>query len=182
MIDNVEAPLQDYQMRFNFQRVARQIAFDRELLIGDAAGFIDPVFSSGVHIGLNSARLSATAIDAALSAPGGYDDAPLKAFQEHYRKLFWSYYRFVKMFYEKNLVEKLFLMTGDVSDEKTYHLAREFTSILSGDVASPNSIIRALDTARLTINPEVRAVFEGVPSAAPTMPPVTSTTQSPIQA
>ena len=180
MIDDVDAPLEDYKMRFNFQRVARQIAFDRELLIGDAAGFIDPVFSSGVHIGLNSARMSAAAVDAALSAPGGYSAEPLAAFQEQYRKLFWSYYRFVKMFYEKNLVEKLFLMTGDVTDEKTYHLAREFTSILSGDVASPNSIIRALDTARLTLNPAVRAVFESVPMGAPTQPQPSSAITAPL--
>ncbi|MCX6124760.1 MAG: hypothetical protein NTV34_08425, partial [Proteobacteria bacterium] len=85
---------------------------------------------------------------------------PLENFQSSYRQLFWSYYRFVKMFYEKNLVENLFLMTGDGYDELTSRLSREFTSILSGDVASPNSIIRSLDGARLTINPEVRAVFE----------------------
>ena len=165
IIDNVDEPLDDYRMRFNFQRVAKQIVFDREVLIGDAAGFIDPVFSSGVHIGLNSARLSAMAINEALSDPASFNPEPLEAFQTNYRHLFWSYYRFVKMFYEKNLVEKLFLMTGEVTseteDKLTYQLANEFTSILSGDIASPNSIIRSLDNARLTINPDVRAVFEG---------------------
>ncbi|MCX6124016.1 MAG: NAD(P)/FAD-dependent oxidoreductase, partial [Proteobacteria bacterium] len=60
-IENADEPLEDYRMRFNFQRVAKQIVFDREVLIGDAAGFIDPVFSSGVHIGLRSAQLSAAA-------------------------------------------------------------------------------------------------------------------------
>jgi flavin-dependent dehydrogenase len=173
IIDNVDEPLDDYRMRFNFQRVAKQIVFDREVLIGDAAGFIDPVFSSGVHIGLKSARLSAIAINEALSDSSGFNPEPLETFQTNYRHLFWSYYRFVKMFYEKNLVEKLFLMTGDVTseteDELTFQLAKEFTSILSGDVASPNSIIRSLDNARLTINPDVRAVFENLKTAP--MPP-----------
>ena len=163
LIESADEPLEDYRMRFNFQRVAKQIVFDREVLIGDAAGFIDPVFSSGVHIGLRSAQLSAAAVENALGAADGYSQLPLENFQTNYRQLFWSYYRFVKMFYEKNLVENLFLMTGDVPDELTSRLAREFTSILSGDVASPNSIIRSLDRSRLTINPEVRAVFESSP-------------------
>ena len=157
--DDGRSPLEPYRMRFNFQRVARQIVFDRELFIGDAAGFIDPVFSSGVHIALNSARLSAAAAQTALAAPGGYDHSPLLAFQATYRRLFWTYYRFVKTFYEKNLVENFFLVASPSSDERSTQLAQEFTSILSGDVDSPNSIVRSLDTARLPINPEVRAVF-----------------------
>lgn len=158
-IENPDQPLEDYRMRFNFQRVARAVVFDREVYIGDAAGFIDPVFSSGVHIALNSARLSAKAIVEALRGES-VDQAPLLAFQDHYRKLFWTYFRFVKMFYEKNLVENFFLIANPLEDERSRLLAREFTSILSGDVDAPNGIVRALDGARLNINPEVRAVFE----------------------
>lgn len=168
-IDNPDAALEPYRMRFNFQRVAKQIVFDREVLIGDAAGFIDPVFSSGVHIALNSARLSSPAIVAALSDPQSFNAAPLYAFQDHYRKLFWTYYRFVKTFYEKNLVENFFLVADPLADERSQLLAREFTSILSGDVEAPNSIVRALDNARLNINPEVSAVFNHSAAAAPTL-------------
>ncbi len=166
-------PLEPYRMRLNFQRVCRQVVHERELFIGDCAGFIDPVFSSGVHIALNSARLSTPAIVEAL-ANGGYDPAPLLAYQETYRRLFWSYYRFVKLFYEKNLVENFFLVADPDADERARELAREFTSILSGDVESPNSIVRSLDTARLNINPEVRAVFQHVGGKDEWTQPVTS--------
>ena len=152
-------PMEDYRMRFNFQRVSRQIVHEREIFIGDAAGFIDPVFSSGVHIGLNSARMAAKIIQAAQLPSGDFSQAALLPFQMTYRRLFWNYYRFVKLFYEKNLVENLFLLTDPERDDSTRQLTRDFTSILSGDVDSPNSIIRSLDTARLTINPEVREVF-----------------------
>ena len=42
-----------------------QLANDRALLVGDAAGFIDPIFSSGVHIATKSAQMAARLICAA---------------------------------------------------------------------------------------------------------------------
>jgi flavin-dependent dehydrogenase len=42
---------------------------ERWLLAGDAAGFIDPVFSTGVHLALLSGERTADAVDAALRDP-----------------------------------------------------------------------------------------------------------------
>ena len=47
----------------------RRLTGDRWLLAGDAAGFIDPIFSTGVFVAIESAGHAADAVDAALRNP-----------------------------------------------------------------------------------------------------------------
>ena len=63
----------------DFSYRSTQVAGPGYYLIGDAAGFIDPVFSIGVVLGLFTAHAAAWAIDRSLVAPGR---AP------HYRDLY----------------------------------------------------------------------------------------------
>ena len=53
----------------NFSYQADRMHGDRHILIGDAFAFIDPVFSSGVMLAMNSAFLGADAVDASLREP-----------------------------------------------------------------------------------------------------------------
>src|SRR6266699_1245450 len=46
----------------NYQLVSSRVAGDGWALVGDTAGFIDPVFSSGLFIGMHSAVTLAGAI------------------------------------------------------------------------------------------------------------------------
>ncbi|QYY36232.1 tryptophan 7-halogenase [Ruficoccus sp. ZRK36] len=58
-----EAKLEDrFRVESDYSFVHQHFAGDRWLMLGDAAGFIDPVFSSGVYLALESADLAATAI------------------------------------------------------------------------------------------------------------------------
>ncbi|MBC7975042.1 MAG: tryptophan 7-halogenase [Myxococcales bacterium] len=69
------------------------------VLIGDAACFIDPVFSSGVHLATYSALLAARSINSCLA--GGIEEA--EAFQEYefrYRREFGNFYQFLLAFYD----------------------------------------------------------------------------------
>jgi flavin-dependent dehydrogenase len=52
-------PVMEYM---NYQLVSERIVGDGWVLLGDAAGFIDPVFSSGLFLGMNGAFLLADAI------------------------------------------------------------------------------------------------------------------------
>ena len=45
------------------------MAGDRYILVGDAYGFVDPVFSSGVYLAMNSAFRGAEVVDGALRDP-----------------------------------------------------------------------------------------------------------------
>jgi flavin-dependent dehydrogenase len=53
----------------NYTYYADRMAGDRYILIGDAYGFIDPVFSSGVYLAMNSAFLGADVVEGCLRDP-----------------------------------------------------------------------------------------------------------------
>lgn len=155
LISKIE-PEESYRIKFNFQRVSKKIVFDREISIGDAAGFIDPVFSSGIHLGLNSAKLAFEMIKI-LDKNSNYSTAEMQSYEDNYRSLFWIYYKFVKTFYQKNIVENFFLkVSPDLVDAE---ISKCFTSILSGDVRTQNKIVDSLDHRRLNINPKVLSIF-----------------------
>ena len=50
----------------NYSYSSTQMTGDRFVLLGDAYAFVDPVFSSGVHLALNSAMLGADLVDSVL--------------------------------------------------------------------------------------------------------------------
>lgn len=71
------------------------------LLAGDAACFVDPVFSTGVHLACLAGFLGARAIDAILR--GRLDESTaLRAYEETYRGAFERYLRFLYFFYDHN--------------------------------------------------------------------------------
>jgi flavin-dependent dehydrogenase len=53
----------------NYSYLSRRMAGERHILIGDAFAFVDPVFSSGVFLAMNSAFLGAEVVEAALRNP-----------------------------------------------------------------------------------------------------------------
>jgi flavin-dependent dehydrogenase len=57
----------------DFSYYSRQLAGPGFFLVGDAAGFVDPVFSIGVVLGLYSAHAAAWAIDRSLRRPESVD-------------------------------------------------------------------------------------------------------------
>jgi halogenation protein CepH len=69
------------------------------LLIGDAACFIDPVFSSGVHLATYSGVLAARTVNTLLA--GGVDrQLCLDEFERRYRSEFRLFYEFLVAFYD----------------------------------------------------------------------------------
>jgi FAD-dependent halogenase len=70
------------------------------LLAGDAACFIDPVFSTGVHLACLAAFIGARAVSAILG--GAPEASTLEAFEGAYRSAFDRYLRFLYFFYDHN--------------------------------------------------------------------------------
>jgi flavin-dependent dehydrogenase len=64
----------------NYSYRSSEMSGSNYLLIGDAYAFIDPVFSSGVHLALNSAFKAADVIEAALAQPHQADTL-IKSFE-----------------------------------------------------------------------------------------------------
>jgi flavin-dependent dehydrogenase len=80
----------------NYQRVTRRGTGPGWSLVGDAFGFVDPVFSSGMLIGLTGARELARAL-----VDGG--DAALAAYERHTHHHLRSWHRAVSHFYDGRL-------------------------------------------------------------------------------
>jgi halogenation protein CepH len=71
------------------------------VLIGDAACFVDPLFSSGIHLSTYSALLAARSINSILSrAPG--EEEYLNEFETRYRSEYAKFYQFLATFYDDN--------------------------------------------------------------------------------
>src|SRR2546422_648282 len=71
------------------------------LLAGDAACFIDPVFSTGVHLACLAGFLGARAVDGVLAGVAPEADA-LAQYDTAYRGAFARYLRFLYFFYDHN--------------------------------------------------------------------------------
>jgi len=61
-------PVLDFHVTSDYTYFRRDLAADRFLLVGDAGGFFDPIFSSGVYLALYSAKLAAEKVIEAESA------------------------------------------------------------------------------------------------------------------
>ncbi len=69
-------------------------------LVGDAACFIDPVFSSGVHLATYAALLAARSINTCLRDASISERAVFDEFERRYRREFGNFYQFLLAFYD----------------------------------------------------------------------------------
>lgn len=113
----------------DFSYRVRSMHGRRWLAVGDAGGFIDPLFSTGAHLAMTGGLLAADAIADVLAAPA--DEAALiEAWQTKVRAAAETFILAVKAFYRGPLVEHLF------AENKHAALRRSITSLLAGDVYS----------------------------------------------
>ncbi|MGH9371161.1 MAG: NAD(P)/FAD-dependent oxidoreductase [Vicinamibacterales bacterium] len=82
----------------DFSYGARTYAGDRWIAVGDAGSFLDPVFSSGVAIAMESAVEGAQAMNAGLSR-GDLSSRAFRRFDRRQRARYRSFRRFVRGFY-----------------------------------------------------------------------------------
>lgn len=106
-----------------------QICGDRFVLIGDAARFVDPIFSTGVSIALNSARFAHRDILSALES-GRFDRESFSNYETTIRRGTKNWYEFITVYYRLNILFTYFvanpkyrldvlkLLQGDVYDEE----------------------------------------------------------------
>jgi flavin-dependent dehydrogenase len=92
----------------DFSYAARAYAGDRWLLAGDAGSFLDPVFSTGVAIALESGLEAARALDRALQR-GDLSARRFAAFDRRQRRRYRAFRRFVLGFYTPQFRDLFFL-------------------------------------------------------------------------
>jgi flavin-dependent dehydrogenase len=100
---------------------------DGWLALGDASGFIDPLFSTGAHLAMHGALHAADAIDEALRS-GDVSRARFEPWEREQRSGAQLFVGAVQAFYAGDLVRYLF------AESQHPYLRRAITSLLSGDV------------------------------------------------
>ena len=81
--------------------VSRRLVGDGYILVGDAACFIDPLFSSGVHLALSSAVLAAAYVTSALRTPDLRGPAA-EVYSQLYMQQYQQFREMAALFYASN--------------------------------------------------------------------------------
>ncbi len=115
------------QVTSDFSYYNRRLVGPRLLRIGDAAGFMDPIFSAGVFLAMYSGKLAAQAVLETLVA----GDSGEKRFVRYEKRVFKSmrfYWEMVEHFYTTPFME-VFL-----EPREKFHLASAVNAALAGEV------------------------------------------------
>jgi len=113
--------------------------------IGDAACFLDPVFSSGVSLAMLGAEAAVDRLVPALAAGVEADPALMAPWSEHMRIAYESFEQLIRRFYHTRMVSHLFFAA-----EPDPALRRGLISVLAGDVwRADNPFQNMLQASRL---------------------------------
>ena len=109
----------------DYSYAMKQLTGDRFLLVGDAGRFVDPIFSTGVSIALNSSRFAHKDILRALET-GNCNRESFQEYESTLRLGTRNWYNFITVYYRLNV-----LFTAFVADPR-YRL--DVLKLLQGDV------------------------------------------------
>ncbi len=109
----------------NFAYRNAPVVGDRFLAVGDAVAFVDPIFSGGVHIAMQSAELAAHAIDRALG-DGRFEAQRFAAYERRVWRGLSPFFKFIHKYYEPAFLE-LFL-----KPKGAFGMVDAVLSVLSG--------------------------------------------------
>lgn len=126
------------------------------LLAGDAACFVDPVFSTGVHLACLSGYLAAETVDAIRN--GADETAAVMSYDSRYRAAFERYLSFLYFFYDHHVDPKSYFWEARkiLKPDKQLDEKASFVRLVSG----------AGDLSDLTADPERLAALHGRMSSA----------------
>jgi FADH2-dependent halogenase len=115
------------QTTSDFSYYNRRLTGPRLLRVGDAAGFMDPIFSAGVYLAMYSGRLAARVVLDALKK-GSDGGASLKLYEKRVFRAMRFYWDMVERFYTTPFME-LFM-----EPRPKFHLPDAIVAILAGEV------------------------------------------------
>lgn len=134
--------LRPFKAEGDYSYKMTQFAGDRFILIGDAARFVDPIFSSGVSIALNSARFGSEDVIRAVKS-GNYTRSAFSNYEQTLTRGSNNWYQFISLYYRLNVLFTYFvnnkkyradilkLLQGDVYDEETPSVLEEMRQIVT---------------------------------------------------
>jgi FADH2 O2-dependent halogenase len=143
-----------FTVEADYSYAMTELVKDNLVLIGDAARFVDPIFSSGVSVALNSARFASSDIINALKNKD-YSAASFENYNKTLRAGVNNWYNFIKMYYRLNVLFTYFVskpkyrldtikfLQGDVYDDERPKLLDEMEKIISEVERNPKHVLHA---------------------------------------
>jgi FADH2-dependent halogenase len=116
------------QTTSDFSYRNRRLVGHRLLRVGDAAGFMDPIFSAGVYLAMHSGQLAAELVNASVKA-GDDGAARLKRYERRVNRSMGIYWEMVEGYYTTPFIE-LFMQPRD-----KFKLPSAITALLAGELA-----------------------------------------------
>ncbi len=126
----------------NYSYTCTQMTGPGWVMVGDAYAFVDPVFSSGVYLGMNSAEQAAEVVDGALREPAretALQAAMVKRLKRGLRHFQWFIYRF-----NTPVMQHLFNNPRNV-----WQVEQAVISMLAGDVFDNPAVLKRLRLFRV---------------------------------
>ena len=120
----------------NYSHHCTEYYGDRWMLIGDAAAFLDPIFSSGVHVSVTSAKLASQVLEACLKTNASIKASGMGAqYQQDLNIGIQRFHNLISMFYNINFIET---MKKTIARPNAY---AAFTSAIAGDMWNEENIV-----------------------------------------
>lgn len=173
-----EGPYGSYRIRKDYSYCNTKFWSPGMVLVGDSACFIDPIFSSGVHLATYSSLLAARSINSVFSGMFS-EERSLGEFELRYRREFSTFYRFLTAFYDmdKGLDSYYWDARKVLQSEETTN--EPFIRLVSGASETAEPLFRnARDYLASTseLGPVLKAAYEG--SSSPNGPASTTAESS----
>lgn len=135
----------------DYSYAMKRLCGDRWLLVGDAARFVDPIFSSGVSVALQSAKFASEIILHAI-AENDFSRSVLLPYEETLRRGCNNWYDFISLYYRLNIaftyfvnhkdyrIDILRLLQGDVYDDDKPAVLQKMRNLIATVEKNPNHL------------------------------------------
>jgi halogenation protein CepH len=116
------------------------------VLVGDAACFVDPIFSSGVHLATYGALLAARSINSVLAQLVDEQSA-FQEFEQRYRREYGVFYEFLVAFYEMHVSEQSYFWSAKKVTRNTSTELESFVDLVGGVASGEAALATAEELA-----------------------------------
>jgi 1H-pyrrole-2-carbonyl-[peptidyl-carrier protein] chlorinase len=143
--------LRPFKDEGDYSYAMKQIVGDRLMMVGDAARFVDPIFSTGVSIALTCSQLGHEDIIQAVET-GNFRRSAFSNYETTLKRGVKNWYNFIRVYYRLNVlftafisdpryrVDVIQLLQGDVYEEKEPAVLTRMRDIVSAVERNPNHL------------------------------------------
>ncbi|MEU0389890.1 tryptophan 7-halogenase [Streptomyces chartreusis] len=135
-----EGPYGEIRVRKDYSYCGTEFWSPGMMLVGDAACFVDPVFSSGVHLATYSGLLAARSVNSVLA--GEIDEERSFAeFEKRYRREYALFYEFLVGFYDMHHDEQSYFWQAKKVTNTGSASAEAFVELVGGAASGDSSLV-----------------------------------------